>query len=62
MLVGGTEAVQFGFHSSLLLLRAGTTDDTLGGIYRAESAGPLHVEVGLDYGLYWSGQGEGEVR
>ena len=50
MLVGGTEAVQFWFHSSLLLLRAGTTDETLGALHRAKSARPPHAEVGPDYG------------
>ena len=61
MSAGITEAVWLWFHFSELLLRAGTIDETSGGLHRVESVGPPYAEVGPDYGLYWSGQGEGEV-
>ena len=61
MSAGRAKVFWIWFHFSLLLLRVGTTDETIGGLYRAESVGPSHVKVGLDYGLYWSGQGGGEV-
>ena len=62
MSIGGTEAIRFRLHSSLLLLQAGTTDETSGGIHRVEDMGPPYANVGLDYGPYRSGKGEGEVR
>ena len=62
MSAGGTEVVQFWFHSRMLLLQADTTDETIGGLYRDESMRPSHAKVVPNYGSYWSGQGEGEVR
>ena len=62
MSVGGTEAIWFQFHSSLLLLRVGSTDETPGGLYISKSMGPSNAEVGPDYGPYWSEKGEGKVR
>ena len=56
MSAGRTEAVWLWFHFSLLLLRAGTIDETSGGLHRDESAGPSYAEVGPNYGSYWSGR------
>ena len=52
MSTGGDEAIWFQLHSSLLLLRVDSTDETLGGLYRVEGMGPSHAEVGSDYGPY----------
>ena len=49
------EAIWFRFHSTLLLFREDSIDEILGGIYRVESMGPSHAEVGPYYGPYWSG-------
>ena len=56
------ELNKFGFGSIIAFFRVGPMHDTPGGLYRAESTGPSHAEVGLDYGSCWSGQGEGEVQ
>ena len=40
----------------------GSIDETSGGLPESESVGPPHAEVGLDYGQYWSGKGDSEVR
>ena len=42
------------FHFVLLLLRAGTTDETSGGLPESESAGSPYVEVGPGHGSYRS--------
>ena len=49
------EAVWLWFHFSLLLLRAGTTDETLGGLPESESMGPPYAEVGPGHGSHRSG-------
>ena len=49
MSAGRAKAVWLWFHFILLLLRAGTTDETSGGLHIAESAIPLYAEVGPDY-------------
>ena len=51
MSVGRAKALWLWFHFSLLLLRAGSTDETLGGLLEFESAGPLYAEVGSGDGL-----------
>ena len=54
MSAGRAKAVWLWLHFILLLLRAGSTDETLGGILESESTGPLYAEVGPGHGSYRS--------
>ena len=54
MLAGRAKAVWIWFHFTLLLLQAGTIDETLGALQESESAGPLYAKVGPGHGSYRS--------
>ena len=61
MSVGRAKVVCIWLHFSLLLLRAGSTDETSGGLLESESVGPLYAKVGPSHGSYKSRYGKGEV-
>ena len=49
------EAVRLWFHLSLLLLRAGSTNEATADLLESKSMGPPYAEVGPGHGSYTSG-------